>query len=74
MEIQGIIDLYPPEVEDTDVVDLDNVRPTVIKSIEVVPVGGIPSDSSSNQIKCLTLYQPASNVGDCDLNVVNLQS
>ena len=72
MEIQGIIDLYPPEVEDTDVVDLDNVRPTVIKFIEVVPARGIPSDSSSNQIKCLPLYQPATDVGDRDFNIVNL--
>jgi hypothetical protein len=31
---------------------------TVIKFIEAVPTEGIPSGSFSDQIKCLTLYQP----------------
>ena len=47
-----------PEVEGGDVVDLDRVRLPDIKFIEAVPTEGIPSDSFSNQIKSLPLYQP----------------
>ena len=50
-----------PEVEGGEVVDLDRVRLPDIKFIEAVPTEGIPSDSFSNQIKSLPLYQPDSS-------------
>ena len=54
--------MYSPLTEEsTDVEFVDRARLTVIKFIEAVPIEGIPSGSFSDQIKCLTLYQP-----DCD--------
>ena len=53
------MEMYSPLTEEsTDVEFVDRARLTVIKFIEAVPIEGIPSGSFSDQIKCLTLYQP----------------